>query len=191
MKKKHKVVMLPTEKAIGLALGISGVLHLESAHIENNQYRNHNLYILSDEEIKEGEECWLVCKDAITSHLFLSSGGLNHSFGWNEKGTNSFYTAEKCKKVIATTDESLILRQGAIEPNSVDGTPIKLTSLLPQIPESFLPIYVKVYNEANVGGVDVTSLEVKLEVEQNCKMNHRCIWSVSYTHLTLPTTPYV
>lgn len=160
MKKLYLVVMLPTEKASKLyynepceelkyddkCTGIRGA----------NIY--YNLFVLSSETIQKGD--W--CIDIVDNILFqVKEQG--HS-GLLRSDTDTF-VEDACKKVIATTDKSLKLPTFNDKFKSVSFGGKKIEFSLPQIPESFLPIFVKAYNEANVGGVSVTSLEVELEYE--------------------------
>ena len=144
--KKHKVVMLPTEKASDLCL-YTPQTHDVSNNILN--YGNYNqrlygldkkplyqhLYILSDEEIKIGD--W----------------GIGHAKGINGIGTGYYVfkhdnsniakvnaLAEGSKKIIATTDKSL----GLASPST-----------------SFIEKFVEEYNKDNV----IT--DVMVEYEEN------------------------
>ena len=115
MKKQVKVVMLPTEKASDLLLciksytehintpaensDIKGNLRLGyGKYVDKEFYQPQNLYLLSDEEIKEGDKpCW--CYNSIKNT-------------WNNdiilyQGAMPFYHYKGFKKIIATTDESL------------------------------------------------------------------------------------
>lgn len=152
MKKTHKVIMLPTEKAS---------IYLHQGKLYNNKTTMHipdgkqipqHLYILSSETIQEGD--WyidsLVHPNLITEPLQMK--------GWCSKknqiiqstvGTTS--PVSTSKKVIATTDILFTSTKDMVNPYVL------------QIPPSFLPIFVEAYNEANIGGVSVTSLEVELE----------------------------
>lgn len=58
---------------------------------ENTHIKNQNVYITSDEEIKEGD--W-----------FLEKAGRQYPIQWNGIGKLNFH----CKKIILTTDQDLI-----------------------------------------------------------------------------------
>ena len=100
----------------------------------------YHLYILSDEEIKEGD--W---------YVWLGNKQICQAIGYRETdmyGLNAHVKANDVVKIIATTE----LLQ--MKPDTV-----VTEQYVPQIPESFLPIYVKAYNEGN----PIT------EVELECK----------------------
>jgi len=69
--------------------------------------------------------------------------------GLLRSSTDSF-VEDACKKILATTDKSLMLIKGQM----ING------SYLPQIPESFLPIFVKAYDE----GKALTEVELEYYV---------------------------
>lgn len=140
MKKKYPIVMLSTETASGLLIHPKGNLHQTKYYgraMESTLGKDiyQNLHILSDEEIKEGD-------------TYVNEKGrlLLHKNILNPKG----------KKVIATTDKSLL--QKISNPVGFD-YPYRQVEF-PQIPESFLPIFVKAYNEGNL----ITEVELEYEV---------------------------
>lgn len=123
------VVMLPTnEKAkIGenhivkhsgnLAFGVK---IQEPYNIAEN--RQH-LYILSDEEINEGDWCLYLYLKKVVKNNSLTKGDLLH-----------------CKKIIATTDKALIN----------DGLRSDTKVLMPEIDPKFIENYVDQYNKSNI-----------------------------------------
>jgi hypothetical protein len=140
MKKKHPIVMLPTEKTgtiqrnksdklwiSKVSTGKSSTI-LERPVVIGGTYDSaQHLYILSDEEIKEGDYFYSTSlreKEIIQCReiCFLTFGMVR-------------------PKVIATTDKSLTKLFGA----KADYDVIEL----PQIPESFLPIFLEAYNSGN------------------------------------------
>lgn len=162
--KKHKVVMLPTEKASDLCL-YTPQTHDVSNNILN--YGNYNqrlygldkkplyqhLYILSDEEIKIGD--W----------------GIGHAKGINGIGTGYYVfkhdnsniakvnaLAEGSKKIIATTDTSLWEHD--------DTVPYPKTKpALPQPSQAFIEKYVEEYNKGNI----ITKVIVEYESVEYCR----------------------
>lgn len=131
---KCKVVMLPTEKASSIHLNPKKLVkwHMDITPT-NKDCVNQHLYILSDEEIKEGD--W----------------GIGHAKGINGIGTGYYVfkhdnsniakvnaLAEGSKKIIATTDKSL----GLASPST-----------------SFIEKFVEEYNKDNV----ITDVMVEYE----------------------------
>lgn len=108
MKPRCKVVMLPTTSISQVILTSSKDLLY---FVKNNKskyvnYHNQHLYILSDEEIKEGDwyynydynyikQCLEMDKELIKNALFY------------ELGSTVFDYSKDCKKIIASTDKSL------------------------------------------------------------------------------------
>lgn len=135
MEIKHQVVILPTEKASKVWIqNDTSILHY--ANIEGNnckEHSNQHLYILSDEEIKEGD--WVT--DSILQPIKLTRSHIDLLEDDSE-------TKETCKKIIATTNPELHEIS-----NSAPGFNFPDKLGLPQIPQSFLPIYIKAYNEGN------------------------------------------
>ena len=143
--KKAKVIMLPIDEKTELQkFGVS--LRYKSNHVHNMVGIYQNLYIISDDEIKEGEICV-------------------HDFGMGYE----LYTmdSENCKsgvsnvhfKIIATTDNSL----------KICKTPVPLGNRfdewanLPQPSQLFIEKYVSKYNKGNV----ITDVLVEYEAIGN------------------------
>lgn len=101
MLKKIPVVMLPTEKASSLFLGLTGRLKFDNKQLSTHpKIINQHLYFLSDEEIKEGD--W-VYNHILNDVVQIKTDHLQHPI--------NFFTEinklKHAKKIIATTDESL------------------------------------------------------------------------------------
>ena len=118
MDKKCKVVMLPTNNKAILYLDSIGIY---SKNRVDNSILGHNLYILSDDEIKEGD--WYL--DTLNNLVFPYN-----------KIHKQLPTD---KKIIALTDSSLM---------SVTGQMIH-GSYHPSIPQSFIGYYISEYNKSN------------------------------------------
>lgn len=143
MKKTVNVVMLPTEKASKIGLNKDKLYFTDRAV----QYESQHLYIISDEEIKEGD------------YVYVESLGIikcSESLLRNKDIKN-----DKKGKVIATTDTSLeYLKEypcggwdgGQLVPN------VPLPHKLPLIPESFINLFIERYNEGNI----IDKVEVEL-----------------------------
>ena len=129
MYKDTQVVMLSTEKAKHLEhtlwLNHHNKLELTYNISKDELCKPQHLYFLSDEEIKEGDWCYNFVASYVVQIVKLPS-----------------ILTEECSKIIATTDESLKVITGMVG----SGTGVQVS----QIPQSFLPIYVKAYNEGNI-----------------------------------------
>ena len=95
----------------------------------------HHLYLLSDEEIKEGDTCFDT-RPLQYGHIF-NCIGFSRSIGyegWIKNEGGLILGKDQCIKVIASTDPSLNL---------------------PSFPQSFLEEYVKIYNSKQELNVEV------------------------------------
>lgn len=122
---KRKVVMLPTNEKANLYLQKDKpLLYIKNPEMLNeiNIKQYQHLYILSDEEIKEGD--WFITND---SKSIFQCG--------------KFEPMKGDKKIIATTDKSL--RIGELK----EGGRIEH---LPQPSQSFIEYFIEEYNKANI-----------------------------------------
>jgi RNase P subunit RPR2 len=98
MEKKRNLWVLPTDKPSRFSLNSSGKYHLTNQLYTNSpNFTNQNIYITSDEEIKEGD-WWLNLKT-------------NDVDKCTHKSEVLLYNSEKyqhIKKIILTTDQDLI-----------------------------------------------------------------------------------
>lgn len=129
MKKECRVVMLPTEKASDICNTWTGdeyVLTYYNGQVnKSDKYRPQHLYILSDDEIKEGD--WVLDK------LWD-----NKTFKIKKWEGDDKYCIDLQGKIIATTDSSLKIITGIV--GSGTGVP------LPQPSQSFIQKYIDAYN---------------------------------------------
>lgn len=146
MKKKCKVVMLPTEKASTITTHSSnGCLYITGSKPRLANFvslTNQHLYLISDDEIKEGDWFYNEMNKIVV------------------KATNRYSEMKNPiphKKVIASTDELLDFCGCGGRLNDKNETYHKMGCrnkyYLPQIPESF----IKAYAEAN--GIDEVMVE--------------------------------
>lgn len=128
MKKRAKVHLLPADgwQEIGTTL------HARGNHDTN--YTPHNIYITTDDEIKEGD--WFI---AIDSSIQIAKSNY-------EKLPND-------KKIIATTDPELIVYVGQDYTGTVIRKNGKNYQRLPQPSKSFIEEYCK------AGGIDEVDVE--------------------------------
>ena len=159
MKQNKQLVIIPTTDESSLLIKaltnqnnhiLKGNLTIKKTLLRSDKlWESQHLYLLSDEEIKEGD--WVVHNNKVFHY--------HHNGGHNSKGIeilafdsnkNGWWMQlEHCKKIIATTDESLqyVSNNGAS------------AYLMLRFNESFLPIYAKAYNEGN----PITEVSVEYE----------------------------
>ena len=149
--KRAQVIMLPTEQYTNLCLGhnLSYVESKNSISIDaiwksielQYPYKPQHLYIISEDEIKEGD--WFIGDNISIKQCTLNNGGnINFKGGWYSGSTN-------CKKIIATTDTSLNYETpfyGMDEDNN-----------FPQPSQQFIEKYIEEYNNGNI----ITDIKVE------------------------------
>jgi signal peptidase I len=96
----------------------------------------HHLYILSDEEIKDGDK--IVFKN---NYLYTVSENRGHYLTVKELPHIEIRT-DLCKKIIATTDKSLGYTDHIV-------SPVPNFCSYPQLSQSFIDEFVKHYNNGN------------------------------------------
>ena len=133
--KKAKVVMLPTNQQTKYLMVYSDVEKTKGKLIlnglKNDEYKEYqHLYIISDDEIKEDDYYILFTDKALT---VLRCTGDGDYFN--------------CKKIIATTDESLHIP--FVTPGNEE-LEIYEYSILPKPSDSFISKYIEEYNKGNV-----------------------------------------
>jgi hypothetical protein len=143
MYKKCKIVMLPTNKKSKLVLSfkennfnqlVEPKLSLiqEEANYQFSNIQSQHLYIISDEEIKEGD--WYMSK--LHSIISKYNGIEKLPDGW--------------KKIIATTDFTLEIDHPFDDKGDLDFP-------LPGFSQSCIEYFVKQYNKGNI----ITEVDVK------------------------------
>lgn len=156
MLKKCQAVMLSTnEKAIinlnqyrkdiptlNLSKEISNYETNPYQLIIDRGYQPQHLYIISDEEIKEGD--WFI--QTTYQGVFKCLKKDNNYIYFNN---NSYEPIDYCKKIIATTDLNL----SSIPKGDT------FTKLIPEPSQSFIEKYVEEYNKGNV----ITDVMVEYE----------------------------
>lgn len=166
---KRDVVMLLTEKASSIALCIKslGEQHFNTKkgelvggfikEVNPEYFQKQHLYILSDEEIKEGDYCIEFIKGIPTNVLQIKG----HDF------KRCLHNYKKLKKIIATTDKSLTICDGCklklpLENKThPSGKILRINHIeLPQPSQSFIQKFIEEHNKSN----NIT--EVTVEYEQ-------------------------
>lgn len=151
MYKDCDVVMLATKEKANMALiGVNNEVklfqHSKAEYELSETIKPQHLYILSDEEIKEGD--W-----------FFNS--IDNSI---KQATNWIYVST-CKKIIGATDSSLDITGNRL---LVTNDPCNLMCRLPQIPQLFIEYFIIEYNKGNI----IT--KVKVEYESYCVYGNNC-----------------
>ena len=143
--KKAKIIMLPTNKPSKLGnlatyqgKSLAKVIK-EGVNLKNTTVQFWNLYIISDDEIKEGD--YYIIDDIPE---LLKNNGLK-------------FIDDYCKKVIATTDTSLYTHQ-----KETVSLPERVF-YLPQPSQQFIQKYIEEYNKGNV----ITDVLVEYESDFN------------------------
>ncbi len=137
-----KVVMLATDKDSNINLcSYSDTMSFKTDFEKKECCINQNLYITSNEEIKEGDWChtkWGIDKcDKIGGLGIHYFNGLSMSFGKTELEYN------QVKKIIATTDSSLVTNKGEV-------TEKFRYFYLPQLSKEFIQAYIESHNNGKV-----------------------------------------
>jgi hypothetical protein len=144
--KRAKVVMLPTEKAtvayssIITYGGKNLAIPIKDGISPSGEFGVNHLYILYDEEIKEGD--WFINEFNKLEQANLTSENLNIA-----------NISPNCKKIIATTDKSLMVykseRTNYGNENTYNSYDHKKVNL-PEPSQSFIEVFVREYNKGNV-----------------------------------------
>tara|TARA_R110002050_G_scaffold280886_1_gene428071 strand:- start:513 stop:1148 length:636 start_codon:yes stop_codon:yes gene_type:complete len=162
MIKKHKIVMLPTED--NSLLGVhnrKGLLYAKNegwCYIVKHDYiQPQHLYILSDDEIKEGD--WIY--DGVINEV--------------HKVFHDTSVIGQDRKIIATNDPKLT------KVDEISGENV-WTSLIPQIPQSFIEYYAKHQPEY---------VEMEYECINKLKLvNNEIVWVEPDNELNLATNKF-
>lgn len=147
--------MLPTENE-NQGIYLSPVASINKIHYWDkrisNSYIAQDLYILSDDKIKEDDHC-----------LNLET---NTIFKMHKHGLPA---SDRNKKIIATTDTSLYelkIINGGTPFQNLDRFP------LPQPSQQFIEKYIEEYNKGNI----ITDVLVEYETYQDTINYHKDIW---------------
>ena len=156
MKKTHKIIMLPTEDKSPSNILLWEISQTMEYYKEIETTRKGKsgipqyLYIVSDEEIKEGDHVFLEDDDPFEKdHLIIRVTDAEIGIGESGNSTIAF-SLKDAKKVLATTDPKL--KTPYMAGNTVKGVRyerqrevngISQVKTLPQIPQSFIDSYTK------------------------------------------------
>lgn len=138
---KKRIICLPTNKAEN-ALILNTQLgkmwktlcsFMTQSYLSSINCTSHHLYVISDEEIKEGESCWGINKNRDTLYFLENS----------IKGTYLYWD-----KVIASSDKSLKVEIDC--PDNIPGCLVYHTRLVPNLKDSFIQKWIEQYNKGNL-----------------------------------------
>ena len=146
MLKQCKVVMLPTNQKTKYLMVYSDVEKTKGKLIlnglKNDEYKEYqHLYIISDDEIKEGDWFYNIHSKIVGQAAF------------------NFGKDELAKKIIATTDDSLEIFDKELS----DIHSVKVNILLPEPSQQFIQKYIEEYNKGNI----ITDVLVEYELISN------------------------
>lgn len=153
MKKPAKIVLLATQNKSNICLLKSNKLNYGAEFISSSNTTAQHLYILSDDEIKEGD--WVLYgEDSIMQVKSSYDNDVTGDDIWLGDSLNGLATQKNfCKKVITTTDK--LLKSDWVYKNNI----------IPQIPQSFIEYFITEYNKGNI----IT--DVMVEYEYSNRLN--------------------
>lgn len=167
MLKKHELVMLPTNEKASIVMNEKGKLqYFSTGEIKLTENHQQNLYILSDEEIKEGD--YHIAINLINTHPFQCLAYTD------KKQLDAIAEIGGAKKIIATTDRFLGWSSLGWDENSqtignhiTKGNGCIYSPDLPQPSQSFIEVFIREHNKGNV----ITEVMVEYEEISNNKTN--------------------
>lgn len=142
MKKTFKIERILSNTGILFHCSNTRDLKLERTTEEDLRY---HLYVTSDEKIKHGD--WYIGVTGKVHQCQEEHGDVDKLINAINKSTPG-----KIRKIVATTDTSL-----DVAPQNPNG----IRYILPQLPESFIQAYIKVYNENK----PITEVDLELNSE--------------------------
>ena len=155
--KRVKVVMLPTNND-RQGIYLSPITTINKIHYTTkrilNSYIAQHLYIISDDEIKEGD-WYLTPKNTLCKCIKK-----DNKYVYSLEGGSS----TDCKKIIASTDTSLTW----IEHDDSVPYPKGTQYRLPQPSLQFIEKYIEEYNKGNM----ITDVLVEYEIKSNAGLGH-------------------
>lgn len=155
--KRAQVIMLPTENKSSIWSQRWGKICYNKKTIEHIQDENkYNLYVISNDNIKNGDWCYDKTNNRIVNFIYLVEGTKNHCFvssiiGNEKEIAKSSYSLDKTdlQKIIATTDTSLKISIDEYYNTSSHGR-VYYTKELPQPSQQFIEKYIESYNKGEV-----------------------------------------
>ncbi len=131
MYKQHQVVLVATNQS-KLFIFKNNQLYWDSIGERTTQLNQspQHIYLLSEEKIEVGD--WYYCSD--------------DSFGGLGQHTNQSHRCSNCKKIIASTDKSLMITDY-----------VDCDYPLPYIPQSFIEYFITEFNKGHI--IDKVNVE--------------------------------
>ena len=160
------VVMLPTKDDSARIIKSEDRDYLVFVDKWSGKHIANHLYILSNDEIKYGD--WFIELDlngkrsSYSNKPYLCDIGNTGGFILT-KNDGNFPFPENCRKIIATTDSSLVINNGTFDDGTGTQLPL-LNTFLPQIPKSFIEKYITEHNKGNV--ISKVLVEVENDYEE-------------------------
>jgi hypothetical protein len=157
MKQKHPIILVETDKAenaiiihnVSKQAVYHGNKYFTQEYLKNNNAKAFHLYVLSDDEIKEGD--WFIhCNRILKAEKSREKDCVSFN-------NNSNVARNNCKKIIATTDTDIT------NDFSTSGV-----LFVPQIQQSFIEPFITNYNKGNV----ITEVIVEYEDIIKCEYNY-------------------
>ncbi len=142
--------MLPTNEKANSIWSNSLLNKLSYGELSPIHCSHYHLYILSDEEIKEGDWC-----------IMLDSFGNVFSNPRQYTNPETQFLNKGLRKIIATTDSSLKIEKSSTGYTENRSRTFYSLESLPQPSKSFIEVFVEEYNKGNI----IT--DVMVEYEQN------------------------
>lgn len=162
MNKTHKVVMLPTKKSNNVGdivmrpsdkrLAIINIL----TRNDPQECVNQHLYILSDEQPREGD-LFYNSLSGIGRCIYRNDSEKDFTVNYNDGKGEVSEDINYCSKIVATTDKSLLFTRE--EDRDFRGSEYERKIALPQIPESFVKVFVNDHND----GKPITEVDLEME----------------------------
>lgn len=151
MKKKCQVVMLSINKRSDLLLSDNKIFECDNSFTGLNTklipYREsyQHLYILSDDEIKEGD--WFIANQGVFQCLEIVGGDYPYKISNQYNKGEIQYKSKHWfgNKIIATTDKYIMYHDKTPIGENVNG----LYKILPQPSPSFIQKYIEEWNKGN------------------------------------------
>ena len=164
MFKRCKVVMLITNEKASLCISQDKLTRFYGIEPDNEILVYRHLYIISGDKIKEDDYIYDVMFKRI-GKVVKDKSVYSNSIVYNDR--LDCYTSNKgnCKKVIASTDNSLRI-DSSIRDKSNDNYG-KLISIIPRPLDSFISKYIEEYNKGNV----ITDVMVEYEAMNTTIIN--------------------
>lgn len=162
-----QVLLLATNEAsrlykshIDKEKNILGYTSFDPYYMQNfgGNTQNQHLHFVNNNEPNIEDWVYVNCSEAQIEEIRQIVGKANDQFLFDD---GSQIHKDYCKKIEATTDDSIAIKKDLLSISQGRFTNHYPTEkiILPQIPESFIQVYIKAYNEGN----PITEVQIELE----------------------------